>query len=256
MTYPDPLADELRSALEAHYGLRLDASTPLLGGEEATIWQVNASHGPLVVRMSPAHRSPMRLQHIHQVLLALTSVLPPIFAPLLALDGSTLLSYHGRAVELFPFVSGERLDRENTQFRQAAAQLLAQVHRVLLSQMQHAAALARKGVVGERLPQPPVDPPCLHDPDLDHWYTTLREHPEAFTVGLIHGDYYRGNVLTQGEHIVALLDWDDLHPDFLIQEVAWASWEFGKTASSDDWHLDRAQAFSEGLSRGRWSLQG
>lgn len=27
---------------------------------------------------------------------------------------------------------------------------------------------------------------------------------------------------TQEGQIVALLDWDDLHPDFLIQEVAWA----------------------------------
>ena len=54
MTHPDPLADELRSAIEAHYSLRLDASTPLLGGEEATIWQVNASHGLLVEHMSPA----------------------------------------------------------------------------------------------------------------------------------------------------------------------------------------------------------
>lgn len=243
MTHPGPLTDELRATLEAHYGLRLDAATPLLGGEEALIWQVNSSLGPLVVRMGPTHRSPVRLQQIHQVLLALAPVLPPILAPLLTLDGSTLLSSHGRAVELFPFVSGERLDRENARLRQAAARLLAQVHTALLSQTQHAAALARKSVVGERLWQPPPDSPGLHDPELDRWHHMLRERPAAFTVGLIHGDYYRGNVLTQGGQIVALLDWDDLHPDFLMQEVAWASWEFSKTASSDDWHLDRVQAF-------------
>lgn len=243
MTHQDLLTDELRSMLEAHYGLKLGASTPLLGGDEALIWQVSSSLGPLVVRMSPAHRSPVRLQQIHQVLLALAPVLPPILAPLLAPDGSTLLSYHGRAVELFPFVSGERLDRENARLRQAAAQLLAQVHTALLSQAQHAASLVRKGVVGERLSQPPSDPPGLHDPDLDLWHSTLPEHPAAFTIGLIHGDYYRRNLLTQGEQIVAVLGWDDLHPDFLMQEVAWASWEFGKTVSSDDWHLDRVQAF-------------
>jgi Ser/Thr protein kinase RdoA (MazF antagonist) len=243
MTHPDPLTDELRSTLEAHYDLRFFAAAPLLGGEEALIWQVSSSLGPLVVRMSPAHRSPVRLQQIHQVLLTIAPVLPPILAPLMAPDGSTLLSYHGRVVELFPFVSGEQLDREDARLRQAAAQLLAQVHMTLLSQTQHAASLARKGVVGEQLAHTSTDPPGLHDPDLDRWHRTLRAYPAAFTTGLIHGDYYRGNLLTQEGQIVALLDWDDLHPDFLIQEVAWASWEFGKTASSDDWQLDRVQAF-------------
>jgi Ser/Thr protein kinase RdoA (MazF antagonist) len=228
MTHPD-LSDELRGTLEAHYGLRLDASTPLLGGEEVLIWQVNSSLGPLVVRMSPAHRSPVRLQQIHQVLLALAPVLPPALAPLLAPDGSTLLSYHRRAVELFPFVSGERLDRENARLRQAAARLLAQVHTALLPQTMYAAALARKSGGGEWLSQTPPDPPDLHDPDLDRWHSTLCEQRAAFTVSLIHGDYWRGNLLAQEGQIVALLDWDDLHPDFLIQEVAWASWEFGKT---------------------------
>jgi len=243
MTHQEPLADELRSLLEAHYGLRLLKATLLVGGEEALIWQVSSSLGPLVVRMSPAHRSPVRLQQIHQVLLTLAPVLPPVLAPLLAPDGSTLLSYQGRAVELFPFVSGEQLDRENARLRQAAARLLAQLHRTLLPQTERTASLARKGAVGERLSQALPDPPSLHDPDLDRWHRTLREHPAAFTVGLIHGDYYPRNLLTQGEQIVAVLDWDDLHPDFLMQEVAWASWEFGKTASSDDWHLDRVQAF-------------
>ena len=243
MTHQEPLADELRSVLEAHYGLRLGKTTPLFGGEEALIWQVSSSRGSLVVRMSPAHRSPARLQQVHQVLLALAPVLPPVLAPLQAPDGSTLLSYHGQAVELFPFVSGEQLDSENARLRQAAARLLAHLHTTLVPQTQRAASLARKGVVGERQSQTPLDPPGLHDPDLDRWYSTLREHPDTFTVGLIHGDYYRRNLLTQGERIVAVLDWDDLHPDFLMLEVAWASWEFGKTASSDDWHLDRVRAF-------------
>lgn len=243
MTHQAPLADELRHVLEAHYDLRLGKATPLLGGEEALIWQVSSSRGSLVVRMSPAHRSLVRLQQIHQVLLALAPMLPPVLAPLLAPDGSTLLSYQGQAVELFPFVSGEQLDRENARLRQAAARLLAHLHTALLSQTRDAASLVRKGVVGERLLHPPPDPASLLDPDLDRWHSTLPEHPAAFTIGLIHGDYYRRNLLTQGEQIVAVLDWDDLHPDFLMQEVAWASWEFGKTVSSDDWHLDRVQAF-------------
>src|SRR5260370_8705243 len=124
--------------------------------------------------MIPAHRSPLRLQQIHQVLLALAPVLPPVLAPLLAQDGSTLLSYQGRAVELFPFVSGQQLDHENARLRQAAARLLAQMHRTLLPQTKRAASLVRKGVVGERLSQALPDPPGLNDLDLDRWPSTFR----------------------------------------------------------------------------------
>lgn len=31
--------------------------------------------------------------------------------------------------------------------------------------------------------------------------------------------------------------------DFLMQEVAWASWEFCKTSTGDYWHPERVQAF-------------
>ncbi len=246
MTHQDPLADELRSTLEAHYGLRLDASTPLLGGEEAWVWQVSSSLGPLVVRMSPVSRSPWRLQWIHQLLLALAPSLPAVLAPLLTLDGSTLVRYQEQSVVLFPFVRGVRLDREQAQLRQAAACLLAQIHTTFLPLTPHPASLERERMLGEGLPKALPDPESLCDPELDRWHRSLLENPACFTVGLIHGDYHRGNLLTQGRQIVAVLDWDAVHTDVLMQEVAWASWEFGKTSSSDDWHLDRVQAFLQG----------
>lgn len=245
MTHPDPLTDELRGTLEAYYGLRLFAATPPLGGEEALVWQVSSSLGPLVVRMSPAHRSPARLQQIHQLLLTLAPSLPAVLAPLLTLDGSTLVRYQEQSVVLFPFVRGVRLDREQAQLRQAAACLLAQIHTRLLPLTPPPASLEREPILAERLPKAWRDPESLRDPELDRWHSSLLENPAVFTVGLIHGDYHRGNLLMQGRQIVAVLDWDTVHTDVLMQEVAWASWEFGKTSSSDDWHLDRVQAFLE-----------
>jgi len=238
MIHQDAFPDELRNLLEAHYGLRLLKATPLSGGEEALVWQVNSSVGLLVVRMSPASRSPSRLQWRHHVLLALASSLPQAIAPLLAPDGSTLLPYQDFSVALFPYVRGDRLDRDQAQLRRASAHLLAQLHTALLPHLKHPAPLERTWLEAKGPEQE-----SLHDPDLDRWHERLLESVASFTIGLIHGDYYRGNLLTQGEQIVAVLDWDDLHTDLLMQEVAWASWEFGKTATSDDWHLDRVQAF-------------
>ncbi|HEX6109387.1 MAG TPA: phosphotransferase [Ktedonobacteraceae bacterium] len=238
MIHQDALPDELRNSLETHYSLRLLKATPLSRGEEALIWQVNSSVGPLVVRMSPASRSPSRLPWRHHVLLALASSLPQALAPLLAADGSTLLSYQDYSVALFPYVRGDRLDRDQAQLRRASARLLAQLHTALLPHLKHPAPLERKWLKEEGPQQEK-----LRDPELDRWHERLLESVASLTIGLIHGDYYPGNLLTQGEQIVAVLDWDDLHTDLLMQEVAWACWEFGQTATSDDWHLDRVQAF-------------
>jgi Ser/Thr protein kinase RdoA (MazF antagonist) len=146
-------------------------------------------------------------------------------------------------VALFPYVAGAPLDRENPVLRQQAATFLAHLHTVLLSHTSDAPDLQRNLLLGA-LPFPPApDPDVLVDQELDTWHTTILQESADLRTGLIHGDYYRRNLLTQQTRIVALLDWDDLHTDFLMQEVAWASWEFGKTPARDDWHLDRVQAF-------------
>ncbi len=206
------------------------------------IWGTDSSIGPIVVRLSPAFRSPARLRWIHQVMLSLQSSLPQVIAPLPALDGTTLFHYHNQSGALFPFVSGVPLDRENAGLRQAAATFLARLHTALLSCMPYALSVERDLLIGiPPLPSLP-DSEVLVDPDLDLWHTALLQESPPFTTGLIHGDYYRRNLLTQEEQIITLLDFDDLHLDFLMQEVAWSRWEFCKTEASDDWHLDRVQA--------------
>lgn len=55
--------------------------------------------------------------------------------------------------------------------------------------------------------------------------------------------YHRLNLLARDDTIVAVLDWDNAHPDFLMQEVAWSTWEFCKNADNDNWYPERAGAF-------------
>jgi Ser/Thr protein kinase RdoA (MazF antagonist) len=174
---------------------------------------------------------------------SLQDAFPQVVIPLEALDGSTLLRYNDQSVVLFPFVRGTHLHRERPKLREAAATLLAHLHTALLRQASNSAALERHLLIGA----PPIpsasDPDILIDRELDRWHATLLQEPAVFTTGYIHGDYYRRNLLTRGARITALLDWDDLHRDALMQEVAWSTWELCKTATGDDWHLTRVREF-------------
>src|SRR6185437_15239420 len=103
-------------------------------------------------------------------------------------------------VTIWPFVPGRHLDRDNPAERAAAAGLLARLHR---------AALA----VRSRGPRP-IDrdaPPARPDP-------TLAALPADLPRGPVHGDFYRRNILVDGDRL-ALLDWDEVRLDALAAEL-------------------------------------
>jgi len=174
---------------------------------------------------------------------SLYTTIPQVVAPLRAWDGSTLFRYEGQSVVLFPYITGTQPDRENPLHRHQAAIFLARLHQALLSNTPDRFLVERDLLIGTS-PLPSIsDSEALVDHELDRWHETLLQQSTLLITGFIHGDYYRRNLLMQGEHIIALLDWDDLHCDFLMHEVAWSSWEFCKVSTGDDWHVDRVQAF-------------
>jgi Ser/Thr protein kinase RdoA (MazF antagonist) len=175
-------------------------------------------------------------------MLALQPVIPAVIAPLKASNGSTLFVHHEHPVALFPYVDGHPVDREDPVQREAAARLLGQLHRAMLTFSVPEATPVRQ-VRDAPLRPRRADPAALDDAELDSWHAALMQRPSLFTSGPIHGDYYRRNLLVSHGVITAVLDWDDAHPDFLLHEVAWSAWEFGKTAAGDDWHPERARAF-------------
>ena len=211
--------DELLAIIAQRYGLSLGQARQLDGGDECLVWSVPSHQGPLVVQSSPCWSSPERLAWTHRLMLSLQAVLPQVIAPLRALDGSTLFRYNDRSVALFPYVAGAPFDRENPKLRQEAATFLARLHATLLNRAPDSAGLPRHLLIGAPPLPPAPDPDSLIDLELDTWRTTLLQKSASFSTGLIHGDYYRRNLLTQEEQIIALLDFDDLHLDFLMQEV-------------------------------------
>ena len=40
--------------------------------------------------------------------------------------------------------------------------------------------------------------------------------------GIVHGDFYRGNLLVDDGFIVGLIDWDEARVDDYVTEFAWS----------------------------------
>ena len=229
-------------AIANRYRISLSPTLRLSGGEECEIWLATSDDGLFIVRISPGWRSLTQLGWTHTLMLSLRPLFPVVIAPLRAADGSTFFLYNGRLVALFPFIEGVPLDREQPAQRRAAAQLLARLHSAMLTVSAAPSQPQRYLTETAHLPRL-EDPEALIDPEFDAWHAVLLQQPAAMTCGPIHGDYYRRNLLVRDGVITAVLDWDYAHLDFLMQEVAWSTWEFCQTASGDGLHPDRARAF-------------
>ena len=60
---------------------------------------------------------------------------------------------------------------------------------------------------------------------------------------MIHGDFFRGNVLAEGARVTGLVDWEEAHVDWFTSELANGVWEFCKRPSYDGFDTERAAAF-------------
>ena len=233
----------LCEAISKCYHLNLHPVRQLSGGEESEIWLARSDNVSAIVRISPPSRSLTQLMQTHELMLSLQPLLPAVIAPLKAVDGSTLFLYNEHPIALFPFVEGHHLDREQSSHRLVAAQLLAQLHKAMLTNFPAVGSQIQRRVVLTSHLSRIKDPDFLIDPELDAWNAALMQQPSSYTYGPIHGDYYHRNLLVKDGRVVAVLDWDDAHIDFLMQEVAWAAWEFCKASSRDNWHPAHARAF-------------
>jgi Ser/Thr protein kinase RdoA (MazF antagonist) len=211
-----PLSASAVTQLAAHWpGLAptVRACTPLRlhGGEESAAYQL----GPIVVRVGPSWRSAAELEWSGRVALAAAGRVPEALAPLPSASDHTVHVVDGRPVSVWPFVAGSWACRSNQSHFRAAAQLLARIHTALA-----AARLGPRPGPGHSL----GDASDLADPDLDDWQQVFRRtHPRR---QILHGDYYPGNLLADGNRLVALLDWDDSFIDAAETELAVAAWEW------------------------------
>lgn len=233
--------ERLLSAIAEAYGLHARVTSRLYGGEDAAVWRIDTPLGAYVVVAYPHWRTVAELAWVHQLSLRVKSAVPETVAPLVANNGRTLVVSAGSPVAVFPFIAGEPLDIDDGPLRLRAARLLACLHAHLLTVSIGPRPRPGPGAPAN-WPRDP-DPQEIVDPELDALLSQLQSRTRRLVRATIHGDYYRRNVLCRDGEIVGVIDWNEARADWLIQEVAWSTWEFCKNKAGDALLVDRAEEF-------------
>ena len=235
-------------ALERRYGLALEVRERLAGGYANDVFRVDGPAGALALRIE---HPPLRVDDIaweHGVVSLLGKRLAEVPAPIPARDGTTFFRYGRFAVWLLPFVDGSPGDRDDERHRLEAATLLGRLHRVA-GELAVPPAPARARLGELEWPEAVGFPGPLAGEQrrierARTWaidFTRALEHGRRrLASGVVHGDFFPGNVLFSQGRAVALVDWEEAHVDWTAYELATAVWEFCKRNGEDD--LDRAAA--------------
>jgi Ser/Thr protein kinase RdoA (MazF antagonist) len=224
----------LADVLSSRYGIVAGALTPLTGGEACDVYRIDGSV-PAVARLSPG-LTVAELAWTVAVAGEFGAAIAEVVRPIAALDGSLAVDVDGVALSVWAFVEGARLDREDWSARAAAARLLASLH------CTSPVIWPGRRPPTRSEPMPDVDLADVDDPDLDDRLRRWRSRG-GWPYGVVHGDFFRGNVLCHDGRITGLIDWDEARLDYVATELGWSVWEFAKDRSGDRLRADRAADF-------------
>lgn len=231
------------AALAERFGLPpLGELVPLTGGYKNVLLR----SGDVVVRVEET--VPEAVAWEHELLSFLASGAPEVVLPLRAPDGTSYAVLGTRVVSFLPYVEGTAADRDDGAVRAAVARLLARLH--------------RRGLEWPETRPHPLNPGFAElDWERNHWWDrTIADLPSALERsyrlarawvddapalrrGAVHGDLYRGNVLTSGSRIVGVVDWEHARVEWLAWELANTTWELCKDERRDSLDRERAEAF-------------
>jgi homoserine kinase type II len=220
----------LLRTLGARYGLGgLQLGERLTGGYANELYRLASDRGAFALRLDVEPSAP-GIAWEHDVVARLAERVPEIPVPVKALDGETWFRHGGVAFWLLPFVEGSPADRDDERHRLGAARLLARVHAAGLRVPPRPDVPPLRRLVW---PHEPTEPLADLRPEIDaarawgiEFVAGLRDHP--LVTGVIHGDFFRGNVLFSGDRAVGLVDWEEATVDWQIYDLANAVWEFCK----------------------------
>jgi Ser/Thr protein kinase RdoA (MazF antagonist) len=240
----------LLRALEERYGLDgLEAGERLAGGYANDIFRLDSSSRPVVVRLQHPPLRTERLRWEHDVVRRLAEEIPEVPTPLAARDGTTFFVHDRFAVWLLPFVEGAPGHGSDRLERVEAAALLGRLHR-RGGELDVTPWRGQKRLGDLAWPETAagyVGPLAGREEEVSaarSWAVTFVGETDAArrpSSGLVHGDYFPGNVLFRDGRAVAVLDWEELAVDWTAYDLASGLWEFCADASG---RLD-AEAMTE-----------
>lgn len=274
------LSAQLSAALETRYDIGpIGPAVVLEGGYWNTVLRLDCSGGVFVLRISHPSTETQSVAYEHALMRFMSARIPQVPAPLVGRDGSTFFQHEGRVISLFPFMPGRIPNRENDAVRMKAACMLARLHQAglaypdpsprpgypplqafdwdhhrlwdwlqvetLLSgeagRMANATRHFRGGI-----------PPAMRliftrwlqisqgREQIQAWIAQLASSGRPLLFAPTHGDYYRGNLLAEGDRLTAVIDWDECQPEWLTYELGRAVWEFCHDRATHT--LDKAKA--------------
>lgn len=220
--------------------------TPLAGGTNNRIYRVESSEqGTYVLRVYENHADAARLRYEGALLAALEDQHLPfaVPAPLPTRAGEPFHRFSDAAggdalATLTPFFPGDSADHGDLAQTEAAGRALATLDaaltRVALPTDIAAAAPPPMGDLCRRLGRAPDGDPLaplaalgIADADRARLASMLhdveREMPALYVAlprQIVHSDYDPGNVLVEGAHVAAILDFEFARPDLRVADLA------------------------------------
>lgn len=204
---------------------------PLAGGYANDVFRLEAAGTPYVLRVKYPPVDAASIAWEHDLLDRLDLDVVPV--PIRARDGRSFFVHERFAVWLLPFVPGRVAA---TADGIAVAQALGRIHA--------RAAGVRLGQRPTVRPLAEIEwPPARLPTELEEWLPTLRAAREwaiEWTQGStgpmtpIHGDFFPGNVLVDGDRAAAVLDWEEARVDWPAIDLAAGIWHFAWRRSRPD----------------------
>jgi Ser/Thr protein kinase RdoA (MazF antagonist) len=211
----------------AAYGIENVRPHRVSAGRNNEHWYVGAG---LVLRRYGPDRSDAAIEYEHTILGLLRERGWLVAVASLSVSGRTVVVDDGRRYALFPRLVGRRGNPSRPRQPRELGRLLARLHGDLAGVSVSAPPGAFPRVLDVQ-----ADPAWqrlddLHDPDLTgrirHSLAGVCATAESAARGrleVVHGDWHDGNILYQGGSVSGILDFDFVHPDLALVDVAIAT---------------------------------
>jgi len=256
----------------------VERTEPLAGGSRSSPkWVVTTPRGAFVLkRRAPGRSTEERLAFSHAFVQAAERAGVPVAAPIASRTGRTHEVLAGAVYELFPKVAGHRWTRTAEQAL-AAGEALGRLHEVGMRMAWHGPVRSgsfhgsmtvfealRRAPAAIREVAPEADERSVTG--LCETLGTLYREASAQVEDLgfaalgsqvVHGDFHPGNLLFDGDDVLAVIDFDAARLEPAVMDFANGLLQFaarsGPGAAIDQWpcalHEARFIAFAQGYGR-------